>query len=228
MSKPSEHMCEHCGKGFAKEKTLMVHMCEPKRRYLQKDERRVQAGFYVYQKYYKLTQNVKKEKTYEEFVKSPHYNGFVKFGSFMSNVNPLYPDKYITWIIKSETPLDKWCREELYDRYVIELIKTENVETACERSINTMIKWSTENNSSFNHYFLYANRDKIVYDLRDGKVSPWILLQSESGRKFLQTITDQQLDIISPMIDPQFWLDKFKRFKDDAQFAKNLAKEANL
>jgi hypothetical protein len=228
MSKTSEYVCEHCNKSFTKEKTLMVHMCEPKRRYLQKDERRVQAGFYVYQMFYKLTQTAKKEKTYEEFIKSPYYNGFVKFGSFVSNVNPLYPDKYITWIIKSEVPLDKWCREELYDKYVIDLIKTEHVESACERSINTMIKWGNENNAPFNHYFYYANTNKIVYDIRDGKVSPWLILQSNGGTKFLQSIKDEHLDIISPMIDPNFWLDKFKKLKNDAQFAKNIAKEASL
>jgi ribosomal protein L37AE/L43A len=39
-----EHTCRFCGKNFVKEKTLAVHMCESKRRYLQKDERRVQSA----------------------------------------------------------------------------------------------------------------------------------------------------------------------------------------
>ena len=122
--KISDHSCRFCGKGFVKEKTLAVHMCEPKRRYMQKDERRVQSGFYVYNRFYKTTQNSREEKTYEDFCKSPYYNAFVKFGSFMSNVNPLYPDRYIDWIVKSGVALDKWCREELYDKYVLDLIKT--------------------------------------------------------------------------------------------------------
>lgn len=227
-SRPSEFECRFCGKTFVKEKTLAVHMCESKRRYMQKDERRVQAGFYVYNKFYKLTQNSKNEKTYEDFCKSPYYNAFVKFGSFMSNVNPLYPDKYIDWIIKSGVALDKWCREELYDKYVLELIKSENVESASERTINTMCEWAEKNSASWSHYFSYANLNRITYDIRDGKISPWILLNSDSGKTSLKKMNDEQLNTISPMIDIVFWSEKFKINKTDLEFVKNIIKEAKL
>lgn len=228
MLKTSEYMCRHCGKGFVKEKTLAVHMCEGKRRYMQKDERRVQSGFYVYNRFYKLTQNSKNEKTYEDFCKSPYYNAFVKFGSFMSNVNPLYPDKYIDWIIKSGIALDKWCREELYDKYVVDLIKSENVESASERSISTMIDWGNKNTAQWNHYFLYANTNRIVYDVRDGKISPWVLLNADSGVETLKAMTDEQLQVISPMIDLEFWKSRFNKNKEDVNFVKGLIKEAGI
>ena len=203
-------------------------MCEPKRRYMQRDEKRVQNGFYVYNRFYKITQNAKKEKTYEEFVKSPYYNAFVKFGSFMSNVNPLYPDKYIDWIIRSEVKLDKWCVEALYDKYVVDLIKTESANTAAERSINTMIVWAQKHSAGWNHYFSYANVNKIVYDIRDGKVSPWIVLNSDNGVRALQNLNDEQLQIIAPMVDIEFWSEHFRKNKSDLEFVKNLIKEAKI
>jgi hypothetical protein len=146
----------------------------------------------------------------------------------MSNVNPLYPDKYIDWVIKSQIPLDKWCKEELYDKYVIDLIKSENVETASERSINTMCEWANKNEAQWNHYFLYANPNRITYDIRDGKVSPWIMLNSDNGMATLKKLSDDQLQTISPMIDLSFWLDKFKLNKNDTEFVKNIIKEAKL
>lgn len=223
-----EFTCRFCGKNFAKEKTLTVHMCEPKRRYMQKDERRVQSGYYVYNRFYKLTQNSKTEKTYEDFCKSPYYNAFVKFGSFMSNVNPLYPDKYIDWIIRSQIPLDKWCREELYDKYVVDLIKSEQAESASERSITYMCEWAEKNKAQWNHYFLYANLDRITYDIRDGKISPWLLLNSDNGLAALKKMTDEQLQIIGPMIDLTFWGTKFKENKWDVDFIKSIIKEAKI
>ena len=226
ISKP--YTCRFCDKGFVKEKTLTVHMCEPKRRYMQKDERRVQSGFYVYDRFYKLTQSNKTEKTYEDFCKSAYYNAFVKFGSFMSNVNPLYPDKYIDWIIRSNIPLDKWCREELYDKYVVDLIRNEGVESAAERTINTMCDWAEKNSAQWNHYFSYANLNRITYDVRDGKVSPWILLNSDNGVASLKKMTDEQLQTIGPMIDVVFWTDKFKKQKSDLEFVKNMIKEAKI
>lgn len=222
------HTCRFCNKEFAKEKTLAIHMCEQKRRYLQKDELRVQNGFYVYDRFYKLTQNNKSNKTYEDFCRSSYYNAFVKFGSFLTNVNPLYPDRYIDWIIKSGVPLDKWCREELYDKYVVDLIKTESLESASERTINTMCEWSEKNSAVWNHYFLYAKLDRVTYDIRDGKISPWILLNCDSGLTVLKKMTDEQLAIIGPMIDVMFWTDKFKRNPTDTIFVKKLVQEANL
>jgi len=207
---------------------LAVHMCEPKRRYMQKDERRVQSGFYVYNRFFKTTQNSREEKTYEDFCKSPYYNAFVKFGSFMSNVNPLYPDRYIDWIVKSGVALDKWCREELYDKYVLDLIKGEQVESACERTINTMCEWGDKNNADWNHYFLYANLNRITYDIRDGKVSPWVLLNCDNGVAALKKMTDDQLQTIAPMIDLKFWNERFKSHLLDLGFVKNLIKEARI
>ena len=45
-SKP--YVCEYCKTGYTREKTLAVHMCEKKRRALQKDEKRVRFGMYAF------------------------------------------------------------------------------------------------------------------------------------------------------------------------------------
>ena len=134
------YMCEYCGASFTREKTLAVHMCEPKRRKLQKNEKRVQLGMYAFNQFYKLSAGAKKNKTYEEFCKSPYYNAFVKFGSFVSNVKPLYPEKYIDYVVTSRVKLDHWCRDEMYEKYATELILKEGVETALERSVQTMLE----------------------------------------------------------------------------------------
>lgn len=91
-------------------------MCEPKRRHLQKDEKRVQVGFMTFNKFYTQVQK-SKEKTYAEFCKSSYYNAFVKFGSFVTNVQCLYPEKFIDFVIKSGVKLDHWCRDELCRRH---------------------------------------------------------------------------------------------------------------
>ena len=67
------YTCKYCGAKFAKEKTLTVHMCEQKRRFTQKDERRVQLGYQTFVRFYELCQKSSKPKTYEDFCKSPYY-----------------------------------------------------------------------------------------------------------------------------------------------------------
>ena len=53
----SLNVCTFCNKSFQKERTLQVHICEPKRRHLQKNEKWVQNAFLVFQKFYQIHQN---------------------------------------------------------------------------------------------------------------------------------------------------------------------------
>ena len=211
-----------------KESTLMAHMCEPKRRWLQKDEKRVTIGFYAFQRFYKLSAGHKKEKTYEDFVKSSFYNAFVKFGSFVNNVRPLYPDKYIDWVVTSNVKLDHWCREAMYEKYAIELIRKEGVETALERSIQTMLEWAKEKEAAYNHYFLYVSTNRMTWDIKDGKISPWLVLNCTSGKQAVGKLNDEQLSMLSSVLDPAHWALRFKRQPKDVELAKQIVNEAKI
>ena len=219
--------CVHCGKRFRNEKTLMAHMCEPKRRYLQKDEKRVQVGFLAFNKFYTMVQR-SKPKTYDQFCKSNYYNAFVKFGSFVSNINPLYPEKFIDFVIKSNVKLDHWCRDELYDTYLFEMIKIEPVEDAVQRSLQTMMDWAEKHESSFNHYFKYANLNRAVHDIRNGLISPWLLLLSNDAKEMLGNFNDEQLEIIEPILDVAHWQRQFKKKPADVELVKEIVKEAGF
>lgn len=220
--------CVHCGKAFMKEKTLYAHMCEPKRRAMQKDEKRVQAGFLAFNKFFRLTQGAKKDKTYDDFCKSPYYNAFVKFGSFVNNVMPLYPEKFMDFVIRSGVKLDHWCRDELYDTYLFEMLKVEPVEAAVQRSLKHMMEWADTNNAEFQHYFLYVNLNRAVNDIRNGYISPWLVLNCRSGRDMIGKFNDEQMDIIEPAFDVPHWLAKFKDYPADAILVKEVCKETGI
>jgi hypothetical protein len=223
------YVCEYCKTGYTKETTLVVHMCEKKRRALQKDEKRVRYGYYAFGRFYKLSAGNKKEKTYEDFCSSPYYNAFVKFGSFVSNVKPLYPEKYIDHVVTSGVKLDHWCKDEMYEQYAVNLILKEDVTTALERSINTMSEWASEQESApWNHYFRYVSTNRAVWHIKDGKISPWLILNCKSGKDMLSKFNDEQLAMVYHVINPEHWALRFKRLSNDVQLVKDIAKESNL
>ena len=226
-SKP--YVCKYCNTGYTREKTLAVHMCEKKRRALQKDEKRVRYGFYAFQRFYEKSMNIKNTKTYEEFCSSQYYNAFVKFGSFLNNVQPLYPEKYIDYVVTSGVKLDHWCREEMYQKYAIELIQKEGVETALERSVTTMMEWaSDQEDAPWNHYFYYVSLNRAVWHIKDGKMSPWLLLNCKSGKEMLSKFNDEQLNMIFHIVDPSHWALRFKRQPKDVDLVREVVKESNL
>ena len=220
--------CVHCGKSFMKDKTLVAHMCERKRRALQRDEKRVQAGFVAFNRFWQLTQNAKQPKTYDNFADSSYYNAFVKFGGFVNNINPLYPDKFIDYVIKSGVKLDHWCRDELYEKYLYEMIKVEPVESAVQRTLKTMMEWADEHNANYTHYFSYVSLNKAVHDIKNGNISPWVILNCTTGQTMLRNMSDEQLDMIAPAFDVQYWLRRFKELPADAALVKEICNEVGI
>lgn len=227
-SNNSNYTCGYCKKDFAKEKTLAVHVCEQKRRHLSRNEKHVVAATIAFQKFYEIVQRSSKKKTFDDFVISPYYNAFVKFGSFLSNANPIYPERYVEWVIKSGVKIDDWWKDSLYETYLIELIKTEPADGAIQRSIATMMEWAEENKSSWEHYFKYVSLNRAVRHIRDGLISPWITLNCSSGKTMLKNMNDEQLEIIAPMLDLQYWTRRFKSLPADVELVKEVLRESKV
>ena len=211
-----------------KESTLMVHVCEQKRRHLARNEKHVRMGLLTFQKFWEIAQNVKKQKTFEEFAKSQYYTAFVKFGSFLVNAKPIYPERFIEYVIRSGIKIDKWCQDKVYDTYVTELLKIEPADGAIQRAITTMMNWADDNNAEWIHYFKYATANRITHDIKEGLISPWLILNCKSGKAALTTLTDEQLEIVAPIINPQFWLNRFSQVPADTELIKEVIKETKI
>jgi hypothetical protein len=188
----------------------------------------VQAGYMAFNRFWQLAQGGKKLKTYNEFCDTAYYNAFVKFGSFLNNVNPLYPEKFVDYVIKSGTKLDRWCRDDLYNAYLFEVLKTEPVESAVQRTLQTMMEWGDEHNANFAHYFNYVSLNRAVHDILNGRISCWVMLNSVTGKDMLQKMSDEQLNMIAPAFDVPYWLRKFKEVPADVMLVKEILDEVEI
>jgi hypothetical protein len=108
------------------------------------------------------------------------------------------------------------------------LIKSEPVEVALERSISHMLSWANDNNAQWNHYFLYVSLSRATFDIKDGKVSPWLVLNSSSGKDMIKKFNDEQLMAVNAVMDIPFWLNKFKKSQSDVDLVKQVVKESNI
>ena len=221
-------VCAYCNKGFVREKTFSRHVCEKKRRALQKNEPNVRIAFEAYNQFFEISMYAKNKKTYEEFSKSELYNEFVKFGSFVANAKPLYPEKYITFLIRNEVKLKNWSKDEIYEGYAIGIIYNEDVTVALERSVQNMISWGDEMKDNWQDYFRKATSNRISRDIKDGKISPWILFNSKSGKEVLSKFSDEELTMMSTVLNVNRWARKFDRDNYSVKLAKDVSKKANL
>jgi hypothetical protein len=208
--------------------TLAAHLCVPKQRHQQEKEKGVQLGLQAYLRFFELTQGSAKNKNYAEFVDSPYYNAFVAFGRYLHAIHAINPTAYIEWVIKNNKKLDQWTKDSFYEEYLFSYLRKESPQDAMERALRVTQDWADNNNSLFNHYFLYAATNRVCYDITTGKISPWVIYNCDSGKEFLSKLNLEQIELIFKWIDTDFWQQKFKDYSADTIWTQHILKGAGM
>jgi hypothetical protein len=220
--------CKFCGHSFAKETTLTKHMCVKKRRYMDIDATGPRFGFRAFQRFFELTTNSKKAKTHQEFIESPYYIDFVKFGNHLALLKPIHADQYIDFVVKGGLKLKDWTKDFVYDVYIQDLIKKEPPTSAADRTITEIMEWCKDNNTQFNEFFIKINPNEAAHLVRTGRISPWVLYLSSTGENLVNRFTEDHANIINEIIDPGYWMKKFKKNNDDVEYIKSILEQAGL
>lgn len=224
------YKCRYCQKDFRKESTLAAHLCEPKRRWQQEKETGVQLALRSYLRFYEVTQGSARLKSYEDFVASPYYNAFVKFGRYLVSIRAINSNSFLEWLLKNNKKLDHWCKDSFYDEWLLEYLRKESPQDALERGLKEMQLYAEEHSdlASYSHFFLFGNSNAILHRILNGRISPWLVYNSDSGRGFLEKLNQEQTMMILPYIDPDHWQRRFTDYAADVEWCKYVLKEAGL
>ncbi len=224
------YRCKYCEREFRKESTLAAHLCESKRRWQQETETGVQFGLRAYLQFYETTQGSAQLKSYTDFVASPYYNAFVRFGRHMVAIRCINSNSYTAWLLKNNKKLDHWCQDKFYEEWLHEYIKKEAVQDALERGLKTMEEYAVGDSglASFGHYFKYGNHNRICHHIAAGRISPWVVYNCGSGIEWLESLTEEHLGLVMPYIDPDYWNRKFKDYIADVEWCKHILEKAGL
>lgn len=221
--------CKFCKKSFSSEKTLITHLCEPKRRWNNRKDRNVQLAFRCYQHFWRITSTaMKTERTYDDFMASKYYTAFVKFANYLVDVYVASVEDYIEWLLKNRVKVDKWPSDIVYEQYIKEFAVRESVERAVERTVLSMKGWGESNSMPWNVFFAKVSKSRCIHMIRSGQISPWLLYNSKSGISFLQSLNQQETLMIEDYIDPAAWASRFKKSADDVSFVHEIVKKANI
>jgi hypothetical protein len=217
--------CEHCRRTFVRAASFEKHLCEQKRRWMDKDKPANRIAFNAWVKFYRQFQPSRKTIEYQDFLNSAYYGGFVKFGKYCVDIGVINPLSYTEWLLKESIALDSWNSDRNYTRYLIFYIRSENPLDAVRRSVETMMTLADEENIRLSDVFRYVSISKICFLITSGKISPWVLYQTKSGLEFLEKLNQDQQQFVYEYIDPERWQIKFKRSSDEIKLVKDIVKE---
>ncbi len=208
--------CEYCGRLFKLESRAVTHMCEKKRRWMQKDFPESLSGFSAYDLFYRLGMNGK-PREFKDFIDSQYYSSFVKFGSYCINTKVIDKEAYTRWLIRRQAKLKDWPTDRMYGLFIQEYLKKETVERALERFVEAASK-----TSYFDTFWETANGYLIADWVESGKISPWILVCSNKAQTAIHIMNKEQLDRIAKCIDADYWARKIKQNPIDADWVSRI------
>lgn len=220
----TDFQCEFCARFFQKETTLMSHLCETKRRWQDRDLPGNRIGYQAWLEFYKRNTASKKVKTYLDFAKSAYYIAFVKFGHYCVDIKCINVNRYANWLLQNQIKIDSWCSDTNYDKFLVEHLKTEDPLDAIARSIETTIELAKAADVQSKDCLRYCNTNRLLHLVTSGKISPWMLFQSESGIELLERLDAGQQQMIIEYINPEQWALKFRRDPEMTKQVKELLK----
>lgn len=219
--------CDHCGKVFVRSSSLFKHACEQKRRWDVRDSAAARIAYDAWISFYKTVQLNSKQRSYRDFIASPYYNAFMRYGNYCVNVNVVNVSGYTSYLIKNNVRIDDWDSDIRYSKYLIDYLRNEDGMEAVARSVKHLLSLAEIENLSLRDVFKYTSSNKICHMIITGKVSPWILYKSKEGVNFLESLNDDQRHLIFEYIDPEKWKIKFMRDPENVKQIEQLLKEIN-
>jgi hypothetical protein len=181
---------------------------------MNKDAHGNRIGFQAWMRFYTKNSPNTKKRTYIDFIKSSYYTAFVKFGNYCVDVNAINISRYVDWLLKNQISIDSWNTDTSYTKFIISHLKDEDPLDAIARSIETTIGLAETEKIQTKDCLRYGNKNRVCYAITAGKISPWMLYQSESGKEFLDKLDESQVKLIMDYIQPEQWAIKFKRDKN--------------
>ena len=227
MKKKPEYQCTFCNKRFVRENNFIAHRC---RQMIRDEEFRTpigQAAWSFYQRWMKAHRRMVPRP--EAFLQSKFYNSFMKFAKFAQKVQLPDPESFI-WLMKEkDIPTSIWTNDQVYTEYLEFLDRRATPLSRAKTTVATLFKLANEHDVEVDQVFDALDPIDVINLLRERRVSPWILLNSQKFTSFyLNQCSPEQRIIIESIIRPAYWAKQFESHPEDLALMRKMVEELSL
>lgn len=213
-SKDAKWRCEFCDKTLSDEIRLARHTCVTKSRWLDRDSAVSRLAFSCWSAFYSQTQPSKKLDI-ADFVRSQYYGAFWRFADYCKSTRVVNVAEYQRWLLKNRHAVDRWCSDSLYTQFLLIYLPTESAFDSLYRSVETVIKLSSETTYAPAEYLRYAGRNRVCQAVAQGQVTAWMLYNCDSGIDFVRSLNETQISMVWDYIEPESWNARFARYQTE-------------
>lgn len=208
MPLKTEYKCAFCGKSFTRKVWFDRHACEKKKRFVQSNSINSQKAFRLFTHWQRRTGLLRrgKEKTMEEFCKSPYYTTFIRLVEFTAEHYVISAYTYLDWLVEKEVPDREWTRRGRVDEFKADYRRFEVPMEQAKSTVDNIKHWCAQKGYSVKEFFNQVTPGVVLNMVREGRVSPWVLFTYTPALEMIQRFDDDTFFTLDEFLNTEHWM----------------------
>lgn len=219
------YRCQHCGRGFKRKSWFDKHDCKDRKEFDQKHEIDVVGGHRLFVYWQTKTGLMKngKEKTLEDFKKSPLFNSFMKLCEFISRNGILVPYQYVDWLIRNDVKERDWKQWETLTRFQEDMRQQEDPSFQSGNTLIAIRSWADRHGVPMKSFFSEVTPGELVLMVKNNQMSPWVLFGYETALvELVDRLAQEHMYQINEYINISRWMGMIRANTENTTIIKQI------
>ncbi len=228
MKAEFKYQCDYCHGRFKSETRFMKHHCKEMKRDEEFRSLEGQAAHLFYKSWMKYKHHTTTTHPHA-FRHSRYFTVFLKFVDFVGRSHLPDTEAFIKLMVKHKIEPNLWTDDRAYGKYLEWVTRVMATEKLIEITVKTMFDIADVAHVGVKDILDNITPNELIQLLHQRRISPWILLNSKKFADFFRDkTTSEERVIMESIINPEYWMKRFKSHPDDLKLAKDCVTALEL
>jgi hypothetical protein len=210
--------CIYCEKTFTRESWFKRHMCDKKKQFAQANNLDQIKAHRLYNHWMRRNGFCKKgkEKSMEEFQRSPYARPFIDLALFSDKTYVVTAFKYLNFLIDYKIPERDWCKESTAETYRENLTLSDDPLVQARNSYFAIRDWCDQKDIPINHFFSEVGVGDALTMITGLRISPWVIFgYAKAMNELIERFNNSQFFILDEHVGMEYWLRQIETRTED-------------
>lgn len=209
-----------------REAAYLDHVCQQMQRTQQMKSTEGVAAWMAYSSWLKFMG--KKVPPQSGFISSKFFQSFIKFAAFCKTTRLPNVESYIRHMVKYDIPPVIWTSSAIYTEWVRVNSTERSPSKLVQQTAVFLCNAAEKQQCDVSEIFSHTTSGELSQWIREGNVSPWLLLTSTKFKTWYKTLDDDDKDNMARVVDVAEWIEKLQANPNTVAKTKAIVAELGL
>jgi hypothetical protein len=225
-SRANNFVCVYCNKPFLREAAYLDHVCTQMQRHQKMKTSEGMSAWIAYGLWMKAMG--KKVPPQASFTVSQYYQSFIKFAALVQQVKTIDMEEFIRHMVKLGIPPVIWTNNAIYEEWIRSSTEERSPLKAVKQSCLFLLNLADRAEINVEEIFDHITSPQVSDWIRTGKVTPWLLFNSQKFKSWYTGLEEDDKDELSKVLDPSEWMEKIRSNPNTVPTIRKIVVEMGL